>query len=76
MRTERTDQGIGEINATDGDKPAATDLIEHNKGQEDDAMGSAKPMDGSGDDIAGKRGRQMNARLVRMHGGLVIEGSR
>lgn len=28
------------------------------------------------DDTAGKRGRQMNARLVRMHGGLVIEGGR
>jgi hypothetical protein len=26
------------------------------------------------DDTAGKRGRQMNARLVRMHGGLMVKG--
>lgn len=40
--------------------------------------GSPNPVVASEDvnDQAGKRGRQMNARLVRMHGGLVIEGGR
>lgn len=41
-----------------------------------DARGPARPKAKDRDDSAGKRGRQKMARLVRMHGGLVIEGGR
>lgn len=113
MRTERTDQGIGEIDATECGQPAATGLGAGHECEGKDARGPARPMaqDGKGagafsararqrvctterepagregaphprpapekgDDQAGKRGRQKMARLVRMHGGLVIKGGR
>ncbi len=52
------------------DRTAATEPVEEG------ARGPARPMAKGPNDQAGKRGRQMNARLVRMHGGLVIEGGR
>lgn len=50
------------------DRTAATEPVKEG------AKGPARPMAKDTNDQAGKRGRQMNARLVRMHGGLVIEG--
>ncbi len=76
MRTERTDQRSGELNAAESDQPAATGEDASRTVEGKGAKGPARPMAKVRDDSAGKRGRQMNARLVRMHGGLVIEGGR
>lgn len=77
MRTERTDRRGEELNATESGQPAATG---EGAGQTDfDGSGATSParrVAKDTNDQAGKRGRQMNARLVRMHGGLVIEGGR
>lgn len=52
------------------DRTAATEPVEEG------AKGPARPMAKVRDDTAGKRGRQKMARLVRMHGGLIVEGGR
>ncbi|GAA0235867.1 hypothetical protein LNAOJCKE_0923 [Methylorubrum aminovorans] len=60
----------------ESDQPAATGVDASRTVERDDARGPARLKAKNRDDSAGKRGRQMNARLVRMHGGLVIEGGR
>ncbi len=74
MRTERTDRRGGELSAAESDQPAATGVDARHDVEECDARGPARPKAKDRDDSAGKRGRQMNARLVRMHGGLIVRG--
>lgn len=74
MRTERTDRRGEGLNATEGGQPAATGEDAGHKCEGEGAKGPARPMAKVRDDTAGKRGRQMNARLVRMHGGLMVKG--
>jgi hypothetical protein len=74
MRTERTDRRGGELNAAESDQPAATGVDAGHDVEGCDARGPARPKAKDRDDSAGKRGRQMNARLVRMHGGLIVRG--
>lgn len=54
----------------ESDRTAATEPVETS------TRGPARPMAKGTDDSAGKRGRQKMARLVRMHGGLIVEGGR
>lgn len=58
----------------ESDQPAATGVDASRTVERDDARGPARPMAKGTDDTAGKRSRQMNARLVRMHGGLIVRG--
>ena len=74
MRTERTDRRGGELNAAESDQPAATGVDVRHDVEGSDARGPARLKAKDRDDTAGKRGRQMNARLVRMHGGLIVRG--
>lgn len=57
-------------------QPAATGTDASRTVEGSDARGPARPMAKDRDDSAGKRGRQKMARLVRMHGGLIVEGGR
>jgi hypothetical protein len=76
MRTERTDRRSGELNAAESDQPAATGVDASRTVEGSDATSPARRAAKGRDDTAGKRGRQKMARLVRMHGGLIIEGGR
>lgn len=76
MRTERTDRRGGELNAAEINQPAATGVDARHDVEGCDARGPARLKAKDRDDSAGKRGRQKMARLVRMHGGLIIEGGR
>ncbi len=76
MRTERTDQISGELNAAESGQPAATGTDASRTVEGSDAVSPARRAAKDTGDQAGKRGRQKMARLVRMHGGLVIEGGR
>lgn len=58
----------------ESDQPAATGVDAGHKCEGSDARSPARPKAKDRDDTAGKRGRQKMARLVRMHGGLIIEG--
>lgn len=58
----------------ESDQPAATGVDARHDVEGSDARGPARPKAKDRDDSAGKRGRQMNARLVRMHGGLIVRG--
>lgn len=60
----------------ESDQPAATGVDASRTIEGSDATSPARRAAKDRDDTVGKRGRQMNARLVRMHGGLVIEGGR
>lgn len=60
----------------ESDQPAATGVDASRTVEGSDARGPARRAAKDRDDSAGNRGRQMNARLVRMHGGLIIEGGR
>ena len=58
----------------ESDQPAATGMDARHDVEGCDARGPARLKAKDRDDSAGKRGRQMNARLVRMHGGLIVRG--
>ena len=60
----------------ESDQSAATGVDARHECEGNDARGPARPMAKDTNDQAGKRGRQKMARLVRMHGGLIIEGER
>jgi len=73
MREE--DQGVTQARH-ESDQPAATGVDASRTVEGNDATGPARRMAKDTNDQAGKRGRQKMARLVRMHGGLIIEGGR
>lgn len=58
----------------ESDQPAATGVDASRTVEGSDARGPARPKAKDRDDTAGKRGRQKMARLVRMHGGLIVRG--
>lgn len=60
----------------ESDQPAATGVDASRTVEGSDAVSPARRAAKDTNDQADKRGRQMNARLVRMHGGLIIEGGR
>ena len=60
----------------ESDQPAATGVDASRTVEGNDATSPARRMAKDTNDQAGKRGRQKMARLVRMHGGLIIEGRR
>lgn len=60
----------------ESDQPAATGVDAGHEGEGEGATSPARPVAKGTDDTTGKRGRQMNARLVRMHGGLIVRGGR
>lgn len=60
----------------ESDQPAATGVDASRTVEGSDATSPARRAARDRDDTAGKRGRQKMARLVRMHGGLIIEGGR
>lgn len=57
-------------------QPAATGTDASRTVEGSDAVSPARRAAKDRDDSAGKRGRQKMARLVRMHGGLIVEGGR
>lgn len=57
-------------------QPAATGTDASRTVEGSDAVSPARRVAKGTDDQAGKRGRQKMARLVRMHGGLIVEGGR
>ncbi|BAU93421.1 hypothetical protein MPPM_4816 [Methylorubrum populi] len=69
MQTERTDRVRNTENG-------AAESLQAGADAQGKAESPARQTADKGDDQAGKRGRQKMARLVRMHGGLVIEGGR
>jgi hypothetical protein len=58
----------------ESDQPAATGVDARHDVEGCDARGPARPKAKDTNDQAGKRGRQKMARLVRMHGGLIVRG--
>lgn len=74
MKRERLSGITQARNECDG--AAGTDPIATQTSEKGEARGPGRLEAKDRDDTADKRGRQKMARLVRMHGGLIIEGGR